>query len=165
MSSNPFAPNGFAGLSSRIGAVVLMTSLAIAALSGGAVADEFPRNLSCSFETGTAGSYESGDFVPSSPQPLSFSIRDIDLDGQIAGLMTDEGKAPGTLRIVRALNANHFIEAVTEGFLNLTTVYEAGTADAQGRLPAVHSRHFGVLGQAVYAQYTGFCTVAPDGAP
>ncbi|MEM1371380.1 MAG: hypothetical protein AAGG72_04020 [Pseudomonadota bacterium] len=64
-------------------------------------------------------------------------------------------KKPGTLRIVRALNANHFLEAVTGGFLNLTTVYDP--APGSTKHPAVHSRHFGVLGEPVYAQYTGFC--------
>jgi hypothetical protein len=56
---------------------------------------------------------------------------------------------------VRALGANHYIEAVTEGFLNVTTIY-----DLDPRLrahPAVHSRHVGLLGQPVVAQYHGFC--------
>lgn len=148
-------------------AIVLVTAAAAVPFAPAAAAEAFPRNLSCSFDRGTAGSYESGAFEPSTPQPLAFSIRNADLDGQIAELVTVETtgdkKTPGTLRIVRALNANHFIEAVTEGFLNLTTVYDADPSDAKGRMPAVHSRHFGVLGQAVYAQYTGFCTVDAGG--
>ncbi len=56
---------------------------------------------------------------------------------------------------MRAINANHFIEAVNEGFLNLTTIYDKDPAT--GLYPAVHSRHFGILGQPVFGQYTGSC--------
>lgn len=117
--------------------------------------------LDCTFETGSGGSFDEGAFVASEPSRLTFSIADIDLDSQSAGLVTDSTKPPGALRIVRALNANHYIEAVTEGFLNLTTVYDAVSSEGAERHPAVHSRHFGVLGQAVYAQYTGFCVKRP----
>lgn len=152
-----------ARLVSRPTACLVLAAFGAVSMSGPTGAEGVPRNLSCTFENGTAGSYESGAFVPSTPQALAFSIRNIDLEGQVAELVTDEAKAPGTLRIVRALNANHFIEAVTEGFLNLTTVYDADPTDTKGRLPAVHSRHFGVLGQAVYAQYTGFCSIETGG--
>jgi len=57
---------------------------------------------------------------------------------------------------VRALNANHFLEVANEGFLNLTTVYDKDPTT--GTHPAVHSRHLGVLGEPVFAQYAGFCT-------
>jgi hypothetical protein len=86
---------------------------------------------------------------------LSFEIDAIDLAGQKAALKASGDRAPGELRIVRALNANHFLEVAGEGFLNLTTVYDR---DPKTSLwPAVHSRHFGILGQAVVAQYTGTC--------
>lgn len=58
-------------------------------------------------------------------------------------------KPSGKLRIVRALNANSFLEVVDEGFLNLTTIYDLDPAT--GTYPAVHSRHFGVIGQPVFA--------------
>ena len=119
-------------------------------------ANALPSNLVCSFKAGTSGSYEAGTFKAGTTSPLSFSVEAIDLDGQVAQLKTAADKPPGTLRIVRALNARHFIAAVTEGFLNLTTIYDED--GETGRYPAVHSRHFGVLGQAVYAQYTGYCT-------
>lgn len=123
-----------------------------------APAAAIPRDLTCTFNAGSAGSYEGSGFQAAKPQPLAFGIGGINLETQSAQLKTGENKAPGTLRIVRALNANHFIEAVTEGFLNLTTIYDA--LPGGQRYPAVHSRHFGVLGQAVYAQYTGFCQPA-----
>ena len=87
---------------------------------------------------------------------LTFEITEVDLDGQSARLLTDGHDNPGTLKIVRAINANHFLEVVNEGFLNLTTVYDKDPAT--GAHPAVHSRHFGLLGQPVFAQYAGSCT-------
>ena len=77
------------------------------------------------------------------------------MEGQAARLLTGNAGGAGTLRIVRAINANHYLEVVTEGFLNLTTIYDRDPAT--GTFPAVHSRHFGLLGQPVFAQYTGVC--------
>ena len=135
--------------------------LALAALAGMGTAvaplaaDEAPRNLACTFESGASWSYEDGAFKSTTPQPLSFSIGDIDLEEQTAMLRLKPGAEGGKLSVVRAINANHFIEAVTEGFLNLTTVYDLD--QRTGQHPAVHSRHFGLLGQPVFGQYTGFC--------
>ena len=53
------------------------------------------------------------------------------------------------------VNAMHFLEVVTEGFLNLTTVYDKD--EARGAYPAVHSRHLGLFGQPLVTQYQGFC--------
>ncbi len=78
----------------------------------------------------------------------------IDLDNQRADLITAEGKGP--LRIVRALGANHFLEVVAEGYLNITTIYALDSS--QANYPAVHSRHFGLFGEPLVAQYTGACT-------
>lgn len=114
----------------------------------------------CTFDKGTTTSYETGKFASKAPSPLSFEISAIDLKSQSAKLRLAEAKPDrpaGTLRIVRAINANHFLEVATEGFLNLTTVYDADPET--GDHPAVHSRHFGVLGQPVFAQYNGFCRV------
>jgi hypothetical protein len=57
--------------------------------------------------------------------------------------------------VVQAVNATHFLEVVTEGFLHITTVYDKD--DAKGAYPAVHSRHFGLPGQPIVTQYQGFC--------
>ena len=57
--------------------------------------------------------------------------------------------------IVLAVNEMHFLEAANEGFLNLTTIYDKD--EAEGAHPAVHSRHFAILGQPVVTQYQGFC--------
>ena len=59
------------------------------------------------------------------------------------------------MRIVRAINANHYLEVAAEGFLNLTTVYDK--APGTDVYPAVHSRHLGVIGEPVYGRYTGTC--------
>jgi hypothetical protein len=115
-----------------------------------------PKAFACTFEEGMTWSYDDHAFVQKPPAALKFEITDIDLDGQSAQLLTEGREKPGALKIVRAINANHFLEVVNEGFLNLTTVYDKDPAS--GRHPAVHSRHFGLLGQPVFAQYAGFCT-------
>lgn len=140
------------GLIARLmGVAALLCSLAPVALG----ADEAAARLACRFEMGNAWSYDAGKFKSVSPSTLTFEIDKIDLDKQSAELITDD-KSMGALRIVRALNANHFLEVANEGFLNLTTIYDKDPAT--GTLPAVHSRHFGILGQPVFAQYAGFCT-------
>lgn len=119
-------------------------------------AEDEPKRLSCSFAGGAAWSYENGTFTSHPPEPITFEIAAIDLDRQSAQLFAGADKPAGVLKIVRAINANHFIEVVNEGFLNLTTIYDKDPKT--GAYPAVHSRHFGVLGQPVFAQYSGTCT-------
>lgn len=119
-------------------------------------AQNVPKDLKCTFEMGHAWSYKEGEFSSKAPALLTFEITEIDLDGQSARLLTEGHDNPGTLKIVRAINANHFLEVVNEGFLNLTTVYDKDPET--GAHPAVHSRHFGLLGQPVFAQYAGSCT-------
>jgi hypothetical protein len=133
----------------------LGTSVVLAALLAAlpAAAEEQPRAFSCTFNQGTALTYERGQFTPSKVDALAFDIADINPEAQTAKLVTPRGAGP--LRVVQALNAIHFIEVVTEGFLNLTTVYDRD--DAKGLYPAVHSRHFGLFGQPLVAQYRGFC--------
>lgn len=120
--------------------------------------EEGPARLSCVFDQGYSWSYDAGKFASKAPSALSFDISNIDLEKQSATLLID-GKHSGALRIVRALNANHFLEVANEGFLNLTTVYDLDPAAKS--YPAVHSRHFGVLGQPVFAQYAGHCKAVP----
>ena len=92
-----------------------------------------PKGFVCSFSTGTSSIYENGAFKVKPPVALNFEIADIDLDGQTAHLITDGQNKAGALKIVRAINANHFLEVVNEGFLNLTTVYDKDPAT--GRHP------------------------------
>jgi hypothetical protein len=115
-----------------------------------------PKGFVCTFASGTSSVYENGVFKEKPSAPLSFEIADIDLDAQTARLITDGLDKPGALKIVRAINANSYLEVVNEGFLNLTTIYDKDPK--MGTHPAVHSRHLGVLGQPVFAQYAGFCT-------
>jgi hypothetical protein len=134
------------------GACAVMLGAAL----GPARAQESPTSYVCDFTGGAAWSYTAGAFQSKPPQPLSFTIEEIDLDKQTAVLKPKSGAdRPGKLTVVRAINANHFIEAVNEGFLNITTVYDKDPAT--GLYPAVHSRHFGILGQPVFGQYTGAC--------
>jgi hypothetical protein len=120
--------------------------------------DASPRHFACVFDQGYSWSYEAGKFQSAAPASLSFEIGNIDLDKQSAALILD-GKATETLRVVRALNANHYLEVANEGFLNLTTIYDRDPT--AGWYPAVHSRHFGLMGQPVFAQYAGHCSAKP----
>ena len=132
----------------------LVVFAAIAFTRPAIAADDAPMNLVCTFEEGTSWSYDAGKFKSAPPSKLTFEIGKIDLEGQSADLIVD-AKQSGKFRIVRALNANHFLEVANEGFLNLTTVYDLDPVT--GTYPAVHSRHFGILGQPVFAQYAGTC--------
>lgn len=134
---------------------LVVGSTVFAAVASSQSEDEWPKNFVCKFDAGTRGSYEEGKFTSATASPLSFEITDVDLDAQKAHLRTSGSEASGTLRVVRAINANHFLEVVPEGFLNLTTIYD--DKDHNGEHPAVHSRHLGVLGQPLFSQYTGIC--------
>lgn len=135
----------------------LLAALTCLALPGlPARAEEGPNALRCSFADGASQSFESGVFHSKASTPLSFDIDNIDLEQQTATLKASPDAKPGKLSVVRAINANHYLEVVNEGFLNLTTVYDKDATT--GRYPAVHSRHGGVLGSPMFGQYTGFCT-------
>ncbi len=133
-----------------------LTGLATALMTMPLMAAEgAPEHFVCTFESGSSWSYDAGKFQSAPPAKLSFEIGSINLEGQAADLIVD-GRQSGKFRIVRALNANHFLEVANEGFLNLTTIYDLDPAT--GDYPAVHSRHFGILGQPVFAQYAGTCS-------
>ena len=118
-----------------------------------AAAQDSPTGYTCTFPRGASQAYTKGKYRARKAQPLAMEIAAIDLDGQRAELVQAGGR--GVLRIVRALGANHFLEAVTEGYLNITTVYTKD--EIRGIYPAVHSRHFGLFGEPLVAQYTGSC--------
>jgi hypothetical protein len=143
-------------MSLRTGLLMLAAS---AVGSAASAQDDVPKHFACDFDKGYSWTYEAGKFQSAPPSDLSFEIGNIDLDKQSAFLILG-GKESGTLRIVRALNANHFLEVANEGFLNLTTIYDRDPAT--GKYPAVHSRHFGLFGQPVFAQYAGTCTPKSD---
>jgi len=122
---------------------------------GAASAQSDRETLVCTFRDGTAATQVDGAFKQTPASPIIFELKDIDLDAETAKIAAKPGADPMPLRIVRALNANHFIEVLTEGFLSLTTIYDKN--GATNEFPAVHSRHVGIFGQAVVAQYTGTC--------
>ena len=119
-------------------------------------AAEEPKAFNCTFTEGITHFYTNGAFAAEKASPLTFGISAIDAKAQSAELKTRGGT--GQLRIVQAVNAMHFLEVVTEGFLHLTTVYDKD--EAKGAYPAVHSRHFGLFGQPLVTQYQGFCEAA-----
>ena len=112
-----------------------------------------PAGFVCTFQQGTAHAYEKGQFAAEKVAPLSFGISAVNGAAQTAELRTERGTA--ALRLVQAVNATHFLEVVTEGYLNITTIYDKD--EASGKYPAVHSRHLAILGQPVVTQYQGFC--------
>jgi hypothetical protein len=128
-------------------------ALALLALLASTSAADEPKAFSCNFVNGVAYSYDNGAFTAEKASPLAFGIAAIDASAQTAELKTRGGT--GQLRIVQAVNAMHFLEVVTEGFLHITTVYDKD--EAKGAYPAVHSRHFGLFGQPLVTQYQGFC--------
>ena len=131
-----------------------VTFLMVLIASGAVVrAAEEPKAFACTFTNGVSFSYEKGQFATEKASPLSFGVAAIDLAAQTAELKTARGT--GHLRVAQAVNATHFLEVVTEGYLHVTTIYEKD--EAKGTYPAVHSRHFSVLGQPLVAQYQGFC--------
>ncbi len=135
---------------------LLLVPTLLAGIALAAPASAETKAFACDFSGGTATTFTDGAFVTKAPAPVQFVIVDIDLEAQSARLSTGPAGTMGKLRVIRALNANHFLEVVNEGFLNLTTIYDF---DAKaGAHPAIHSRHFGVLGQPVTAQFTGLCT-------
>lgn len=132
----------------RVPLAVLIAALATAR----AFAAE-PTAYQCSFSGGTTHVYDNGRFSEQLASALSFGIAAIDAQAQSAELITGGGS--GVLRLVHAVNATHFLEVATEGALNITTIFEKD--DAKSAYPAVHSRHFALLGQPIVTRYQGFC--------
>lgn len=135
--------------------VVGFLALALALIGGtGHLMAQKSKGYECIFDKGTVRTFENGVFTSKPAKELRFSIADIDLANQYAALVTPKGT--GDLRIVRAIGANHFLEVVTEGYLNVTTIYEIGKPGMR-EFPAVHSRHLAVFGVPIFTQYQGLC--------
>lgn len=126
--------------------VVLVMSVSCAIASD-------PKSLICDFKIGSAHAYEKGGFKVEKAGAVTFRLAAIDPVRQTAEIASPRGS--NGVRVVRAVNALHFIEIVGEGFMNVTTVYDLD--QARKAHPAVHSRHFGLLGQPIVSQYRGFC--------
>ncbi|WP_045836725.1 hypothetical protein [Hyphomicrobium sp. 99] len=145
-------------LNCRLWAVIAAFSGVLLASLSASAQDNMPTHVMCDFDKGYSWTYDQGKYQSAPPSDLTFEIGGIDLDHQSASLILD-GHTAANLKIVRAINANHFLEVVNEGFLNLTTIYDRDPAT--GKFPAVHSRHFGLFGQPVFAQYAGSCVAKP----
>ena len=130
-----------------------LVAAALVTLTMHAARADDPKGYTCTFDAGAAFSFANGAFKPEKVSAITFEIGNVNAEIQSADLVTPLGTRP--LRVVRAINALHFLEVVGEGFLNMTTIYDRD--DVKGAFPAVHSRHFGILGQPVIGQYQGFC--------
>ncbi len=64
--------------------------------------------------------------LPVSPASFAGPSISAEVDLKVSGPCLQDGqrRRKGELRVVRAVNANHFLEVVNEGFLNMTTVYD-----------------------------------------
>ena len=139
--------------------MVLRISCVMAALAvmvflvGGALAGIAATGYECRFSQGQSWSYTKGAFRAGAPDTLDFSITDVKVG--VARARLNGGKNFSPLKVVQALDASHFIEVTVAGFLNITTIYDADETAAN--YPAVHSRHLGILGQPLVAQYRGAC--------
>jgi hypothetical protein len=131
----------------------LSAAFLVCVLHGPAPAAADPTTFACWFHEGTAHAYDNGQFAAEKAAPLSFGVSGVNAGAQSAELRTERGTA--ALRLVQAVNATHFLEVATEGYLNITTIYDKD--ETSGKYPAVHSRHLGILGQPVVTQYQGFC--------
>lgn len=131
---------------------VVILSFVVLLASGSAAYCAGAATFVCNFTKGEAWAFEGKAFAKETANKLAFSVQNIDLARQRAVLVTGDIRTP--VKIVRALAATHFLEVTVAGFLNITTIYKSA---AGGLYPAVHSRHFGVLGQPIVSQYLGTC--------
>lgn len=131
---------------------LLSLCLLLGGVAGPAAAED-PKGFVCTFKVGATFTYAKSRFRPAKASPVALDIAGIDHAKQSAELVSGDRKSD--LRLIRAVNALHFLEAVGEGYLNLTTVYDRDAGAAVH--PAIHSRHFGVLGQPIVSQYRGTC--------
>jgi hypothetical protein len=130
--------------------MVLALTAALSAVPGAA---QDPKSLACTFSTGVTHVYEANRFNTEKAAPLAFGITAIDVAAQTADLKTESGT--GSLRVVQAVNALHFLEVAIEGALYITTVFDKD--DSNGTYPAVHSRHSSLLGEPIVTNYQGYC--------
>ena len=108
-------------------AVGIMVALSYATGAGTANASD-PKALACTFASGRAHTFEKGRFKPVKASAVKIAIGDIDADKQTAKLLGGGGAT--ALRVVRAVNALHFIEIVGEGPHNVAFKQEC-QADAR----------------------------------
>ena len=117
-----------------------------------ALATELPKAFNCHFETGGAWIFDDGKYREEKVKALDLQIV-TGKPGSTPVLKTDAGTV--RLKHVAALDANHFLEVTVGGYLNITTIFDEKIKT--GGFPAVHSRHFGVLGKPLVSQYRGIC--------
>jgi hypothetical protein len=132
---------------------VVGVAVLLAFASPASASTEDAKGYTCTFKIGAAYAQTKGRFKQTKAGPVTLDIAGVNHAKQEAELVSGERRA--VLRIIRAVNAVHFLEAVGEGYLNLTTIYDRDAGAATHS--AVHSRHFGVLGQPIVSQYRGTC--------
>src|ERR1700730_3052855 len=94
---------GASAMTARPLVVLILSALAA---QPARAADE-PTALQCTFTSGQSYVFEKGQFVLEKVSPLTFGIASINAQAQTADLITERGT--GTLRLVHASNATHFL--------------------------------------------------------
>ena len=117
---------------------------------------ELPNAFRCHFNHGGAWIHQDGKYTEETVKALDLHIVTGKSGSASAVLKTAEGSA--RLKHVAALDANHYLEVTVGGYLNITTIFDQ--ISKEGGYPAVHSRHFGVLGKPLVSQYRGICRPA-----
>jgi hypothetical protein len=136
----------------RLAASIVVVGLTGAAVAPAQAADE-PTGFICTFKVGTAHAYEKGRFKRERASAITLQIANIADAAQSAVIISGERRTP--VRSIRGINVRHIIDVAGEGYMNLTTIYDRDAGAAT--YPAVHARHFGVLGQPIVSNYRGSC--------
>lgn len=121
------------------------------------------KTVRCEFRAMASGDWTDG--VPHSASrssSLALRFEAVDVEAGIAQAVGPFG--PSELNVRLTVNSLHFMQSFREGPLYLTTVI--GRPAANGRWPAVHTRHeFTDVSVTGYTsrpeQYYGSCTVEP----
>ncbi len=121
-------------------------------------AQEVPRSLRCTQESGTHGNWLRGSLetgIDDSPE-LSFVFDAIDLTTGRARLIGNAWAVD--VLVISGPGVLHFTEINDQGSFVLSSVF-LGKATSDGRIPFVTSRHVILLGEPSISQYFGWCEV------
>ena len=112
----------------------------------------------CTFAIAIYTSFEDGEWRPElGPTSFEFVLAAIDREAGSAQIVGNAGAASTTLIV--GLGKETFLEITPSGTVQATVVYTGSPQQSDGGLPAVHSRHTGIVGGAPFpSQQYGFCT-------
>ena len=128
-----------------LGALMLFTSSSVA---------QGP-SFRCKFSHGQVTNFDNGRPVTERDTGMGeFVLDQINTKDATARLIGNAGTE--TLRVLDGGDLVHLVEVTGAGNMNITTIYNFRDKN-KGTLPAVHSRHIGLLGDPMPSQYVGLC--------